>query len=238
MTGRIPLLAVAALAASPAAAQLKPEQQTGSHIRAQPTLVPKAEAGAVRKAFARCMYRSNPAGADALLRNSDPVTINFEGAGIPPKRLQAALGMSDCLGKQAGVNQLALGMKFEDGLLRAMLQEEAYLSVQKAGVALAPRIPGQRQFVAAPEKLGVARALAEFADCLAEKNPSAADRLLRTTPGTDEERAAAGTLAPTLGACLDQGQTLEFTPILIRAFAADGLWNRYVAGSPPTQTAR
>lgn len=208
-------------------AQLKPEQQTGSHIPVSPQAVQGAEAGLIKKAFARCIYKSNTKAAVAILSHSDSMLIDLKGANIAD--LSGALNMSDCLGEQAGATQNALGFKFKRDMLRGLLSEEAYLS----GHSAVPTLPvggsesTGRNFVSEGENLAKARALAAFSDCIVFTDVGRADALLRTMPESVGERAAARALAPTLGKCLDQGVQFSMTPTSIRVYVADGLWNRF-----------
>ena len=239
IAGRSLLAAIAMiLLSSAASAQLQPERQTGTRLPALPKTVPSDETGYIRKAFARCIYRRDPAAADALLRSSDPGGIDFKAAGVPIEKLHERLGLSDCLGKQAGVDQAAIGLAMKPNLLRALLLEEAYLAKRSAAPATASMVPAARAFIAPPDKEGTMRAMADFADCLAELDTPGADRLLRTMPGSKDVEAAARGLTPTLSSCLSEGQTLTFAPHSIRAYAADGLWNRYVAGTPAAEAGR
>ena len=221
-----------------ARAQIEPQEQTGTRVPLPPDTLATEKAGNVRKGFGRCVYRRHPDVADALLRNSDPAGIDFEAAGVSTDKLHDKLSLEFCMGSQARGNQAMLGVAMKPTTLRALLLEEAYLGKYRAAPVAASMTPAARRFFAAAEKEGEARAMADFADCLAETDTPAADRLLRTMPGSTEEETAARGLAPTLGACLTEGQTLTFTPHSIRAYAADGLWNRYVAGTPASEAGR
>ena len=217
-------------------AQIEPESQLGSRIPVKPKTVDPVRAGVVKKGFARCLYTKNSAKTPVLLEYSDPVTLDLDKLKIPNDDLGKYLGMSTCLGDQADGTQSAIGLRFSPIQLRAMLQEEAYLDAHAEPPALAEGSVEivQRNYFSEGDNLRAARGLGVFADCLVFKDTRNSDAILRTMPGSKEERAAAQALGPTLGACLVQGQTLSLSPSSIRGFAADGLWTRYVCS--PTST--
>lgn len=220
---------LALLSASPAPAQLKPEAQTGSRIETKPVKIDPKRAGLVMKNFARCVYRANPALAVRLLANSDPVSIDFATMKTSPQKLNDAFGMADCLGEEMGALSLGMGLKMSATRLRPLMAEEDYLFQHKAAPALPEGATEtlNRSYVGTEKNAARARSLAEFADCIVFRDTVHADALLRTAPNSNEEGAAARGLAPSLGACLVQGQTIELTAPAVRAMVADGLWTRY-----------
>src|SRR3546814_919182 len=117
---------------------------------------------------------------------------------------------------------------------RSMMLEEAYLARFKTVPALsedASEIVADRRYIT--EGSTSARALGRFADCLAFRDAAGADALLRTMPGSADERQAARAMAPALGASLTRGQTLSLNTANVRAFAADGLWTRFARDVGP-----
>lgn len=219
-----------------ARAQLKPEAQLGSRIPVKPTLVDAEQGGRIKKGFARCVYRKESAKIVAFLNAGDPLTIDYSRVGLKPEKLDKEFGMETCLSEQVDITQNALSFEFDKFLLRSMFQEESYL----ARYEVAPSLPAgssenlEREYFSPAEKLPSARAMGQFADCIVFNDAPAADALLRTMPDSEGERIAARALAPTLGRCLIQGQSLALRPANIRAFAADGLWNRFVRTLQPT----
>ena len=121
-------------------------------------------------------------------------------------------------------------MALNDASLRSLLAEEAYLAKFKSAAALPEGAVenSDRHYVAIGEAKAKAEGLGAYSDCLTFRDTAGADAVMRTMPGSPEERQAARALAPVLGACLTQGQTISLTPTNIRAILADGLWNRYV----------
>jgi hypothetical protein len=219
----------ALLGFSDAKAQLHPESQLGSRIPVKPQAVDPVRAGFVRKNFGRCVFQRNPAAAEKLLMNGDPISVDMKAAGLE-KGLEPTFQASTCLGNQTNGEQAAIGMSFKNTVLRSLLAEEAYLAKFKAPAVLpdgATENSG-REYVSTGDARAQAEGLGAYSDCLTFRDTAGADAVLRTMPGSAEERQAARTLAPVLGACLMQGQTISLTPTNVRAILADGLWNRYV----------
>lgn len=236
---RMTAATLACLAPASAQAQLEPTTQLGSRIPVKPTVVDPVRAGIVKKGFARCLFVKNGAKASTLLENSDPVTVDFSKIKMPGDDVGKYLGMETCLGDQADGTQSALGYRFSPIQLRTMLQEEAYLAAHKKPPALpaGSAEPVQRNYFSDGDKLSAAQGLGGYSDCLVFNDTKNADAILRTMPGSKEERVAAKALGPTLGACLVQGQSLTLTPSSIRGFVADGLWTRYVRSPAPASVA-
>jgi len=228
-----PILALAAPVALHA--QLEPETQTGSRIPVAPRTVDPLRTGQMMKDFSRCMYDRYQAKAVALLQNSDPVTIDYTAARIDRTKIQHEFGMEECIGEGMNLTQVRAALRFNDVRLRSLLAEEAYLAAHKEAPHLDPTaIEGiERKYFSSEVDKPQARALAMFADCIVFRDAAKADAVLRTMPGSKDERIAARALAPTLGACLTEGQTLELTAATIRMFVADGLWARFVRTSGP-----
>ena len=226
--------AVAApVAAKPASGGMQPEAQIGTRFLKKPTGVNPREAGIERKNFGRCIYGRIPDRVDKLLENSDPEGIEYYAADTTPERFWQSIGKDNFCG---GLNSAASDhrqLTMSTTAFRSLMLEEAYLARFQQPPALpadATEVANRRYMT---EGATSARALGQFADCLAFRDTARADALLRTMPGSDEEKAAARAMAPTLGACLMRGQTLTLNTANVRAFAADGLWTRYVRGTGP-----
>jgi hypothetical protein len=229
------MLTAICLCAAPMAvqAQLKPEVQTGSHIPVPPKVVEAEHAGVIKKGFAQCLYRKNQRKVAALLENSDSQSIRYEKLGISQKDIGDYLGMSTCLGNQADWDVSALSYRFSPRELRSMLQEEDYLAAHERPPSLPPGSLENvdRKYVSDGPDLYAAQIVGAFSDCLTFENTAGVDAILRSMPGSKEERAAAQALGPSLGTCLSQGQSLSLTPANIRTFAVEGLWSRYAHGA-------
>lgn len=220
-------------------AQLEPEAQLGSRIPVKPVSLDTERTGLVTKGFAQCLYRKNTTKTPLLLQNSDPTSIDYGKLKMPGDDIGKYLGMETCLGDQANGLESAISLKFSATQLLAMLQEEDYLAAFKSTPSISPESVEsvQRNYVSDGDARRTAQGLGAFSDCLIFRDTANADAVLRAMPGSKDEKAAARALAPTLGACLMQGQTLSFTPRSIRIFAADGLWNRYVRSTAPASAA-
>lgn len=226
----LPLAIGLVLAPTGAGAQRQSHAVTDSHIPAKPEAVDPRQAGSFRKGFARCVYRRFTDKVALYLSNSDPISVDYTKAHVSADRIVRDLGMDDCLGEQMEVMQLAMSLRMVNKNLRPMLQEEDYLEHYKQAPSLPPESAEfiERSYVSSGDDLALAKGFGAFADCVAFRDTAHADAILRTLPGSPEEAAAARSLAPTLGACLIEGQTLSLTPTNVRAFAADGLWTRYM----------
>ena len=237
-----PIVTAVSLTVSAAAQDdIKPSQETGSRIftapkkAADPSLVARFS-----KRVARCTFsRIGSGSVDRFLRASDPMNTDFEGTDIDWNRFdQAAQYCTEDRIEEynADVRLAQLDLGLTPKRMRSLLLEEAYLAVRDTPVSIAEG-EGEitdRTFVSVGSELVSAQGLGNFADCIVHRDATGADGLLRTEPGTSEETAAAQALAPVLGSCLIDGQTIEFTAASIRSIAADGLWSRVVYGSQGT----
>jgi hypothetical protein len=219
--------------AKPASGGMQPEAQLGTRFLKKPTEVNPREAGIERKNFGRCVYARIPDRVDKLLENSDPEGIEFYAASDSQERFWQAIGKDNFCGdlNSAAADRRQLSMS--NSAFRSLMLEEAYLARFKQAPALpadATELANRRYMT---EGATSARSLGQFADCLVFRDVASADALLRTMPGSDEEKQAARALAPTLGACLVRGQTLSLNTANVRAFAADGLWTRFARGTGP-----
>jgi hypothetical protein len=223
------LLAAAAVqsaAPAPAVAQLRPEVQTGSILPTKPQALEAKETAIIGKHLAECVYQRAKRKAEAFLAHSDISAVDFAGAGI--RDVATELDMTQCLDGEVGPGELELGMELQPTALRDLLAEEDYLAKNHLPPQLpANAQPGQFIPAATDNHISTAQALASFSDCTIRNDLHDADALLRTTPGTDEERHAAAALAPSLGSCLTSGQQVALTPGRIRGLIAYALWSRF-----------
>lgn len=212
-----------------AAAQMRPETQIGSKIPVAPTKADPLVAGLIRDGYVRCVYSGSYRGKiDALLLNSDPLTVDFEGAEFNLSKFLRSDDLRSCF--TADATQSRVSIAFSEKNFRYIMLESAYLST----IPKLPQNPDQldrleRKFIAKPDSLTQAKAIAEFSDCIVNEDPVGADRLVRTDSNSDAEWKAASAMTPALSACLVAGHTMELKPVNIRSFAADGLWQRFVA---------
>lgn len=225
------LAVVGGTASSTANAQLKPQIQTGSLIPVKPTSVDPKTAAVVKKNFARCVYAKAPAKAQLLLEHSDMLGVNTYGTSLTDYNKD--FGMENCLSKQVGDNQDALGYKFSPLILRDLMAEEAYLAKNKVAPTLpAEPTPLAATYVSVGDALPRATAITAFVDCVVLRDVAHADALLRTVPASNAEHDAAAALAPALGACLTQGQSMVLHADGVRSMIAFGMWNRFGREGP------
>ncbi len=220
--------------AKPSSGGMQPEAQIGTRFLKKPTEVNPREAGIERKNFGRCIYARIPDRVDKLLENSDPEGIEYYAAGTSRERFWQPIGKDNFCGELNSAASERRQLTISNTAFRSMMLEEAYLARFKTMPALpedATEIISDRRYIT--EGATSARALGRFADCLIFRDEAGADALLRTMPGSDEEKQAARAMAPALGACLMRGQTLSLNTANVRAFAADGLWTRFVRGTGP-----
>ena len=232
------LILVAMLAAGSsltdrAEAQVNPDIQLGSKIPIKPEKADPVADGRIRDQYLTCAYGPHQEEIDRLLEISDPLTVDFEDAGIDGDKMFRRWNLRQCFVTLGSTVQSSIS--FTPIAFRYMMLEAAYRRVHSNVPADAANwVPAPRKYVSKGSLLPTATALGTMSDCIAVKDPAGADRLLRAPSGTDAERKAAIALVPALSGCIVEGQQLELTPANIRGFAADGMWQRFVAGAPTT----
>ena len=221
----------------PVAAQMKGEQQVGSRIARQPRDAGNYHTGQFRDALKRCYYATYTSAADKFLAASDPATEAYPADTIDTRTFRDTRWSKYC---NHGLNPTIFKrqMSMSPSSFRYMMLEAAYLDkfptglpTDAAPVTAEASAPWgvSRRYVSSGDDASKALFAGDFADCIAARDPSGADRILRTSYASKEEREAAEALVPTLGACLVDGSELPLSPVNIRSFAADGMWQRYVA---------
>lgn len=218
---------VLASAVPSAAVQIEPEAPIGSLVKRKPVIVDPVRAGASVKAFARCTYGRKPDAVRKLMTFSDPVVIDHDRAETSGWFTGTKLLVEDCLGRELNIDTMNMELRLSPARLRVLMMEEDYLARNAAVPAIdSGAAAPDRTFFATGDDSVKAQAIARFSDCVVTRNSAAADALVRTMPGQDEERTAARALAPALGACLLQGEEIKLTPALVRVYAVEGLWAR------------
>lgn len=121
-------------------------------------------------------------------------------------------------------------------VLRGLLAEQL-IKHDWARYAALPALPRQLTY-SRPWYAGTTRyeAVDEMATCASETAPAATLALLKTEPYSDLERAAFGTIAPTLGGCLRAGFELGANRQALRSALAEAMYQR-IASPPPVPTA-
>ena len=232
-------IAAAAALSTAAFAQAGGQQQVGSRFERQPEKSPDRYAKAFIEAFKHCYYKNFAERADKFLIQSDAYTDDIPKGTIDRLTLRPNKWSAGCQYDQRGT-AIESNLSINTRALRYMMAEAAYLyrypDTAPAGMspdseATAPNWNVSRRYTSTGEDLGKARFFGDFADCIVAKDPRGADRLVRSEIESPEERAAAMGMVDALGDCLVAGNELELTPANIRSFAADGLWQRYVANA-------
>ena len=225
----------------------------GGAAQAATTLKPKVTAPKVepitkeqfaelRTALGACITSKNQAMVKKYLANSDSMSVDYAGMGVDPKFAMFMFKMDACT--KYNVPQMAQPIFMAPTGLRNLLLEAAYL--EKVATKPAPLLDpnGQpapapvRSFASKEDKLAAATAFAAIADCTAATGLDLADTLIRTGSGLPAEHQAAVALAPVIGACVPEGQNISLTATTIRTLAAEGLYQRYVAGSTAQASAK
>ena len=201
----------------------------GSDVRDEK---PEDEATAARRGhvFASCIANKRTNSARRLLSQTDE-------KGYTAEYKTLTSGEFECF--NAGLDDathLTYGWKLKvpTALLRGLVAEHL-IKKDMATFAALPALPRQLVY-SRPWFAGTTRyeAVDEMATCAGDTAPAAVLALLRTEPYSDAERAAIGTVAPALGACLRAGYQLNPNRQALRAALAEGLYQR--AQPWPVQT--
>jgi len=217
--------------ATPAAAQVDHDMQLGSKIPVRPAKADPILDGQIRDRYVSCAYGPHRDKIDPYLLNSDPVTADPDKFGINMRQMTSRHDLRNCF--EVIGDQVQGSITYSDTAFRYMMLEAAYLrAYDKLPADHETRVAPLRNYSSKGERLALARSLATLSDCMVAHDPVNADRLLRTFSGTEEEKEAAMAMVPALGACIVEGQDLKITAANIRSFAADGMWQRFVAPNP------
>jgi hypothetical protein len=202
----------------------------------------KEEFAEMRGKLGACIVRRAPEAVGKLMDHSDSLTTDYAGMGVQaPVMFNFQLRLDLC--QNYNRPQLNQPIFVKPGALRNLLMEQAYLAkFAKTPQPLLdekgePKLAPPRTFVTKGEQLPQAVAYAALADCTAATGSELADAMLRTGAGMPEERTAAVALAPVIGQCVQEGQNIALTQETIRALAAEGMWQRYMAKPAPTAQA-
>ena len=200
---------------------------TGSRIRIKPTDLGDRQRNLAITNFSRCLVGQATPRVNYYLRNSDALASK--------ENPQKFFPMGECLGEAMGDADQSQA-RFSMLGLRGWLAEAAYLKANKKYVAFAPDAPpaSPRQYFSIDGNLRLAKRIGEFSDCIVARDPAGADAILRTSRGSAAEFEAAKPFLATLSACIDGKSEVSFNSETLRAYVADGLWQRYEAGKPST----
>jgi hypothetical protein len=211
----------------------------GSDVRDEK---PEDEATAARRGhvFASCMVNKRTNLARKMLAQTDEKSYDAAYKNL-------TVGEHECFNTGLDdATHLTYGwkLKIPPALLRGLIAEHL-IKHDLATFAALPVLPKQLVYVR-PWYIGTTRyeAVDEMATCAAETAPGQVLALLKTDPYSNAERAAIGTLAPTLGSCLRAGFQLNPNRQALRAALAEGLYQRAQSwpvtapAATPAQTAQ
>jgi hypothetical protein len=213
---------------------LKPLIPTGSRIGRDPEEIKGRQLDRFFDDMARCVVSRAPAKADYFLRMRDDFGIADE-IGDATKFLP----LSTCVAESAQESAVESQARFSPRSLRNWLSEKSYLAQNKVFVPVAADaapVPERTYFSRGGLMQG--QAYGVFSDCIVHEDAQAADSLVRTARGSQDEHQAAQRLVPAMSACLTEGQTLTLNEMIVRGLAAQGLWQRYEAPKPAQYKAK
>jgi hypothetical protein len=194
--------------------------------RSETSEVSRARSRAMMSQFSKCMYNRSREDALALLARTDYGFVTFEQIGLDNDRALRNFGFSNCLSRVANTHGTGVQLRFNAGALRQWLVQEAYFGryeVEPTWVQ-AGNVVAERQLPMSADNGSVLTAL-DFADCVVVADPYTADFFFRTVAGSDEEKRAIEALTPALSPCLPQGQRIQLSPGLLRAWVGEALWH-------------
>ncbi len=215
-------LSLFAILAAPALAQAPaPEQGTrlGSRIpeRDTPELAAQREAERVLQQFARCVVDRDGRRAAAVVQRAR-YGVEITQTDFAETRRSMTRCMTAAGGGAMGTSALVMVGAFAGELYR-----RGYSRLPALGAAPVPP-------PAAPGQVTTLTTLA-FAACLIDRDPGAADSLVRSSVGSTDEQAAYAGLAGHYPSCLDAGSSLTLNRLTLRSALADQLYRRAIAGA-------
>ncbi|NUR10589.1 MAG: hypothetical protein HOQ20_01905 [Bradyrhizobium sp.] len=179
-----------------------------------------AAAPSTAQLYAACVAQSHVEQARELLRaaRADAATQSY----------RALINDDRCLAQAFGNEPFsASDDAFSTPTLRGNLAERLLLTQPTAVAALQP-LPLEQKRYTRPWFAATGRhpAVDEMAVCMAATNPGGIAALIKTDPGSWEEREAFQAITPAMAKCLSAGTQLDVSPPAIRAALADALYQR------------
>lgn len=211
--------AVSLLAATTATAQIyRGHDGSPSDRELKAVASPEANAREQMQKFARCLLVRSPKRTEAYLA-------------LPPGSAEAdnearslSISFNDCL--RSGT------MKFNPTLLRGAMYEALYIRdfPMEGPTRFASATPGAPavQPGTGPASPEVA-ALMQVGECIARAERPGSRALVLSKPGTADEDVAIKTVVPALSSCLPAGQTVRFSPSVLRGSIAEMLYRLSLA---------
>ncbi|HEX8936863.1 MAG TPA: hypothetical protein VF776_01225 [Sphingomicrobium sp.] len=184
------------------------------------TASPALAAPGTAERLAACLAQSRPDLARELLQATS--------SGAVTEPLGGLIQNSRCLSQAFGDQQFSPSDEaFSQPTLRGNLAEQLLLKQSAAVAALQP-LPLQQKRYLRPWFAATGRhpAVDEMAACMADTDPAQVAALIKTEPGSSEERAAFEPMSAALTKCLSAGTQLDVDRQAIRAALADALYQR------------
>lgn len=211
---------------------LDPAMQVGTRFLLEPESVEAQTARYLQKRIANCIYNRHEEVVGRVLANSDFYQIDYDAVGIASDALFDDLEMSHCMGRVMQGRYRELYMRFQNSTIRNLLAEEAYLatvdgptvSIAGGDSEIPDRFAGRRVHRQVSQ-------MAQLTDCIVYGAPVAADAMLRSRPGSEDEAEAVGQLASRFVECAESDEGLTVSASLLRQMMADGLWARSTASA-------
>jgi hypothetical protein len=198
--------------------------------------VTRARSKAMLGQMAQCLYRRAGQDATELLEKTDYGFVAFEQIGLKSDRALKIYGFSDCLSRVAEANSAGgVQIRFWPGSLRQWMLEEAYFArFRDAPTWVKPgHVVAERSYPLSANDPNV-RLFMDFADCVVQSDPYAADFFFRVSLDSAEAKTALNALMPSLGPCLPEGQKFELAPAMLRIWLGEGLWHAANHNAPPS----
>jgi len=218
--GLLPL----SLAATAAANPLPPAETVGPSGPMFYNTPKNRELGALLlRHIGSCLYEKDPAAARALLRYVPGSKDEARWVGSFQSRLDYC------------VNGDAQALRSTSFSLRGAVAEGIFLAkfptdpVDASAPADRPDIPASwMEAYRKDPSIAPILAMHQLAACVVRAAPVESSRLLRTTPGSAEESASFGAIAPHFGPCVNQGRTFSSDRTTLRSLIAEALYDRFV----------
>lgn len=228
---RIGLASVIALSMTASAMALAQEAPTGSRLGSRYVGTVKyseEQADDAATKMAACMVTKREAAArEYLAAYSDAESDKQHNELFKYILCMSITGIS-------GMSDTSL-MTFPDDVFRGKLAE-AFLKRRSNEVSALPALPLEKDY-SRPWFAATGRnpVIDEMGVCVADTNPKGVAGILATQGYSNEERAAFGAVAPSLGNCLRAGAKLQANRQALRAALADALYQRVTRPAPSAQ---
>lgn len=226
---------LAAVVAVPASAQrtFDPERvdksAIGSRFKLAEVPVEHDKMRVFQKRIAKCAAIGNRKNARELLEKSDPERIDYDELSKEYDVFMEEFGIGRCIGRAMPASARMMRINFSGKTMRNLMAEEIYLYDNKKPIEIGEGEPEQlpNRYYTGGGPYMMAKIPAELADCIVHREPGKAHALLKSTPASKKEKAAAEALYPVVSDCLPgEDDEVSFSLAQLRAYVADGLWSR------------